>query len=122
MSCPGVPPLALALAAVWLVSLVQLTGIRHSGTFQLISTILQVALIVAFLIAGTAIGNAAAGPLCRAWLASVMSPPPLRSASSSDGSLSGRSVRPISSVKCETPMKICRAALLGGTSSCSTLR
>ncbi|HWZ09018.1 MAG TPA: amino acid permease, partial [Bradyrhizobium sp.] len=37
---PGVPPLALALAAVWIVSLVQLTGIRHSGTFQLISTVL----------------------------------------------------------------------------------
>src|SRR5690349_23770854 len=30
---PGAPPLALALAAVWFVSLVQLTGIRHSGSF-----------------------------------------------------------------------------------------
>ena len=54
---PGVPPLALALAAVWIVSLVQLTGIRHSGTFQLISTVLKVVLIVAFLIAGMAIGT-----------------------------------------------------------------
>src|SRR5690349_22859447 len=38
---PGAPPLALALAAVWIVSLVQLTGIRHSGSFQLVATILK---------------------------------------------------------------------------------
>ena len=49
---PGAPPLALAAGVVWLVSLVQLTGIRHSSTFQLFSTILKVVLIVAFLIAG----------------------------------------------------------------------
>src|SRR3954453_866779 len=49
---PDAPPLLLAVGVVWLVSLVQLTGIRHSSTFQLISTILKVALIVAFLIAG----------------------------------------------------------------------
>ena len=54
---PGAPPLALAVAAVWLVSLVQLTGIRHSGTFQLIATVLKVVLITAFLIAGFAIGE-----------------------------------------------------------------
>ena len=35
---PGAPPLVLAVGTVWLVSLVQLTGIRHSGTFQLIAT------------------------------------------------------------------------------------
>src|SRR5438105_9637561 len=52
----GVPPLALAIGVVWLVSIVQLTGVRHSGTFQLISTILKVALIVAFLIAGVVVG------------------------------------------------------------------
>src|SRR5262245_12598495 len=45
-------PLALALGVVWLVSLVQLTGIKHSSAFQLFSTILKVVLIVAFLIAG----------------------------------------------------------------------
>jgi basic amino acid/polyamine antiporter, APA family len=49
---PGAPPLALAIGVVWLVSLVQLTGIRHSSTFQLFSTILKVVLIVGFLIAG----------------------------------------------------------------------
>src|SRR6201985_3764719 len=30
---PGAPPLALAVGAVWLVSIVQLTGIKHSSTF-----------------------------------------------------------------------------------------
>src|SRR5665213_3321192 len=49
---PGTPPLVLALGAVWLVSIVQLSGVRHSSTFQLISTVLKVVLIVAFLIAG----------------------------------------------------------------------
>src|SRR5438105_7872430 len=53
---PGVPPMALAIGVVWLVSLVQLTGVKHSSTFQLISTILKVALIIAFLVAGVAIG------------------------------------------------------------------
>ena len=52
---PNGSPLALALAVVWLVSLVQLSGIRHSGIFQLISTILKVVLILAFLAAGFAI-------------------------------------------------------------------
>src|SRR6202049_1686989 len=54
---PAVPPLALAIGVVWLVSIVQLTGVRHSGTFQLISTVLKVVLIVAFLIAGLVIGT-----------------------------------------------------------------
>jgi APA family basic amino acid/polyamine antiporter len=49
---PGAPPIALAIGVVWLVSIVQLTGVKHSSTFQLISTILKVLLIVAFLIAG----------------------------------------------------------------------
>jgi basic amino acid/polyamine antiporter, APA family len=54
---PGAPPLALALGVVWLVSLVQLTGIKHSSTFQLFSTIVKVVLIVAFLIAGFLVGT-----------------------------------------------------------------
>jgi len=54
---PDGSPLALAIAVVWLVSLVQLSGVRHSGTFQLISTILKVVLILAFLAAGFAIGT-----------------------------------------------------------------
>src|ERR1700692_1327411 len=54
---PGAPPLALAIGVVWLVSLVQLSGVRHSSTFQLVSTVLKVVLIIAFLIAGFAIGT-----------------------------------------------------------------
>src|SRR5207344_1042227 len=46
---PNAPPLALAIGAVWLVSIVQLSGVRHSSTFQLVSTVLKVVLIVAFL-------------------------------------------------------------------------
>src|SRR5436189_3229476 len=55
---PELPPIPLAIAVVWLVSLVQLTGVRHSSTFQLISTILKVVLIVAFLVCGFVIGTA----------------------------------------------------------------
>jgi len=54
---PGAPPMLLAVGAVWLVSIVQLSGVRHSSTFQLISTILKVVLIIAFLIAGFVIGT-----------------------------------------------------------------
>jgi APA family basic amino acid/polyamine antiporter len=54
---PDAPPLLLAIGMVWLVSLVQLTGVRHSSSFQLIATILKVVLIVGFLVAGFAIGT-----------------------------------------------------------------
>jgi basic amino acid/polyamine antiporter, APA family len=54
---PGWPPLALAIAVVWVVSIVQLSGVRHSSTFQLISTILKVVLILAFLLAGFLVGT-----------------------------------------------------------------
>ncbi len=63
---PGASPMALAAGIVWLVSLVQLAGVQHSSNFQLVSTVLKVALIMAFLIAGFAIGSAAAGVLCTA--------------------------------------------------------
>jgi APA family basic amino acid/polyamine antiporter len=53
----GAPPLALAIGLVWVVSIVQLCGVRHSSTFQLAATIVKVALIVAFLIAGFVIGT-----------------------------------------------------------------
>lgn len=55
---PDAPPLAMAIAVVWAVSLVQLTGIRHSSTFQMIATILKVVLIIAFLACGFVIGTA----------------------------------------------------------------
>lgn len=54
---PDAPPLLLAVGVVWLVSLVQLTGVRHSSTFQLVATILKVLLIVAFLVCGFVIGT-----------------------------------------------------------------
>jgi APA family basic amino acid/polyamine antiporter len=54
---PDAPPLVLAVGIVWLVSLVQLSGVKHSSTFQLIATILKVALIVGFLVAGFVIGK-----------------------------------------------------------------
>src|ERR1700760_4441034 len=37
---PGVSPTALAVGVVWLVSLIQLSGVRHSSNFQLVSTVL----------------------------------------------------------------------------------
>ncbi|GLH77827.1 amino acid permease [Bradyrhizobium sp. SSBR45G] len=49
---PGAPPMLLAIGAVWLVTAVQLGGIRQSSRFQLISTLLKLGLIVAFLVAG----------------------------------------------------------------------
>jgi basic amino acid/polyamine antiporter, APA family len=55
---PMVSPLALALGVVCLVSLVQLCGLRHSSTFQLVATILKVVLIIGFLIAGFVAGTA----------------------------------------------------------------
>jgi APA family basic amino acid/polyamine antiporter len=54
---PDAPPMVLAAGVVALVSMVQLTGVKHSSSFQLISTILKVALIVAFLIAGFVVGT-----------------------------------------------------------------
>jgi APA family basic amino acid/polyamine antiporter len=54
---PGAPPLALAIGVVWLVSIVQLSGLRHSSTFQLVATALKVVLIVAFLMAGFVFGT-----------------------------------------------------------------
>jgi len=54
---PGVSPTVLAVGVVWLVSLIQLTGVKHSSNFQFISTLLKVVLIVAFLLTGFVIGT-----------------------------------------------------------------
>jgi len=53
---PDAPPMLLALGVVWLVSLIQLGGVRHGSTFQFVATVVKVVLIVAFLIAGFAVG------------------------------------------------------------------
>ena len=54
---PGASPMALAAGVVWLVSLVQIAGVEHSSTFQLVSTALKVVLIMAFLVAGFTIAT-----------------------------------------------------------------
>lgn len=54
---PDVPPLLLGLAVVWIVSLVGLLGVHHSSRFQMVWTVLKVALILAFLIAGFAVAT-----------------------------------------------------------------
>ena len=54
---PEGSPMLLAIAVVWLVSIVQLTGLRQSSTFQLISTILKVVLITVFLIASLVVAD-----------------------------------------------------------------
>jgi len=53
----GVPPLALGLGLVWIVTLVHLAGIQHGSTFQNVSTAIKVVLIVAFIVAGFAVGS-----------------------------------------------------------------
>ena len=54
---PGASPLVLGLGVVWIVSLVGLRGIRQSSAFQMVWTILKVAMILAFLIAGFALAT-----------------------------------------------------------------
>jgi basic amino acid/polyamine antiporter, APA family len=54
---PDAPPMLLAVGVVWVVALVQLTGVKHSSTFQIIATILKVVLIVAFLALGFVIAT-----------------------------------------------------------------
>lgn len=51
---PGAPPLLMALLIVWLVTGVQLAGIQQAAAFQNISTLLKVALILLFIVAGFA--------------------------------------------------------------------
>jgi basic amino acid/polyamine antiporter, APA family len=47
----------MALAVVWLVTIVQLMGIQQASAFQNISTLLKVALILLFIVAGLAFGE-----------------------------------------------------------------
>jgi len=54
---PGAPPIALGLCVIWVVSLVGLAGIHHSSRFHMAWTILKVALIVGFLVAGFAMAT-----------------------------------------------------------------
>ncbi|WP_375461425.1 APC family permease [uncultured Enterovirga sp.] len=54
---PTAPPLLLGLAVIWLVSLVHLAGTRQGSLFQIVSTVVKLALIVAFIVAGFAFGE-----------------------------------------------------------------
>ena len=54
---PDSPPLILAMALIWIVTLVHLRGVSHGATFQNVSTLLKVALIAAFIVAGFAYGT-----------------------------------------------------------------
>jgi basic amino acid/polyamine antiporter, APA family len=54
---PGVPPVALALALVWLIALVHLRGTDRASTFQNVSTFIKVALIVVFIAAAFLLGT-----------------------------------------------------------------
>lgn len=53
---PSASPLLVGLAVVWIVTLVHLTGVKHSSTFQNVSTFIKAALILALIIAGLAYG------------------------------------------------------------------
>src|SRR5262249_38706395 len=55
---PGAPPVALGLVLIWLIAVVQLLGIRHSSMFQTASTVIKLVLIIAFIVAGFALGQA----------------------------------------------------------------
>lgn len=52
----GASPLMLGLVVVWGVTLIHLSGIKHSSKFQNISTIIKGALIIALIVAGLAYG------------------------------------------------------------------
>ena len=49
---PGAPPLFVGLAVAWAVTLILLSGAKLSTTFQNVSTLIKVALIAVFIIAG----------------------------------------------------------------------
>ncbi|WP_291693647.1 APC family permease [Bradyrhizobium sp.] len=54
---PEAPVMPVAVGVIWLVSIVQLFGLKHSSAFQLVSTLVKVTLILAFLFAGFAVAQ-----------------------------------------------------------------
>jgi basic amino acid/polyamine antiporter, APA family len=54
---PGIPPLALGLAVTWLTALAHLRGLRSGGAFHNAWTAIKLILIVAFIVAGLAVGT-----------------------------------------------------------------
>ncbi len=55
---PGAPPLALGLAAAWLIGLVHLRGVALGSTFHNVSTALKLVLIFGLIVAGVLFGTA----------------------------------------------------------------
>lgn len=49
---PGASPTLLGLGVIWAVSIIHLIGVRQGGDFQMASTALKIALVVAFIAAG----------------------------------------------------------------------
>jgi APA family basic amino acid/polyamine antiporter len=54
---PNAPPLILGLVITWLAALVHLRGVRFGGAFHNLWTVLKLILIVAFIVAGFALGG-----------------------------------------------------------------
>jgi basic amino acid/polyamine antiporter, APA family len=54
---PGTPALALGLGVTWLIALVHLCGVHSGSVFHNVWTVLKLALIIAFLIAGATYAN-----------------------------------------------------------------
>jgi APA family basic amino acid/polyamine antiporter len=54
---PGAPPLVVGLAIAWAVTLVLLTGVKLSATFQNVATLIKVVLITVFLAAGFSVAD-----------------------------------------------------------------
>jgi basic amino acid/polyamine antiporter, APA family len=55
---PNAPPLILGLGITWLAALVHLGGVRFGGAFHNVWTVIKLALIAVFLVAGFTIGDA----------------------------------------------------------------
>lgn len=54
---PGTPALLLGLAVTWLISFVHISGVRQGSALQNVSTFVKLGLIIAFIVAGFAIGE-----------------------------------------------------------------
>jgi APA family basic amino acid/polyamine antiporter len=54
---PGASPLLLGLAVVWAVTAFHFSGVRYGSALQVISTLIKLVLIVAFIVAGFALGK-----------------------------------------------------------------
>ncbi|MCC7251893.1 amino acid permease [Hyphomicrobium sp.] len=54
---PGAPPLILGLLVAWGVTLVHLSGLKPGTVFQNVSTLIKVALIIAFIVAGFSVAD-----------------------------------------------------------------